>query len=314
MVRESAGHPSDGTTEFAEEDGRSNWEMSYSLLVSLSSNVGSGDEADLACMTALFWGKAVSMGRWDEDLETCWRRQVRAPASWKEVRGPAEAVVCETRDLGIRFPSWHVHLFEDGIIVDMKVAYTQDMKNMPRRQAKEVVEKRWATKHEYEELTDGVWVEPLLALPTRKTNQKIEGGCTQQRLYDLGWSDEKGAKEKKEPKSTGCSHCPTWKDVVDKMLDDVRKWEQKPRSQNVKEKMEMAQRAGILTSQERRMENKSSDGEHVVTIDGSQAWRLWMVSGAAGSSWRARGNAWVHWAQGPLREVLRCKGRSSERT
>ena len=36
MVRESAGHPSDGTTEFAEEDGRSNWEMSYSLPVSLS--------------------------------------------------------------------------------------------------------------------------------------------------------------------------------------------------------------------------------------------------------------------------------------
>ena len=121
-----------------------------------------------------------------------------APASWKEVRGPAEAVVCETRDPGIRFPSWHVHLFEDGIIVDMKVACAQDVKKMLRRQAKEVVEKRWATKHEYEELTDGVWVEPLQALPIRKTNQKrtakhvnvarkliVEGGCTQQRLYDL---------------------------------------------------------------------------------------------------------------------------------
>ena len=80
------------------------------------------------------------------------------------------------------------------------------------------------------------------------------------------------------------------------MLDDMRKWEQKPKSQNVKEKMEMAQKAGILTSQERRMDNKSSDGEHVVTIDGSQAWRLWMVSGAAGSSRRARGNSWVLWA------------------
>ena len=57
----------------------------------------------------------------------------------------------------------------------------------------------------------------------------------------------KGAKEKKGPKSTGYSHCPTWKDVVDKSLDEMRKLEQKTKSQNVKEKMEMAQRAGILT-------------------------------------------------------------------
>ena len=75
---------------------------------------------------------------------------------------------------------------------------------MLRRQAKEVVVKRWATKHECEELTDGVWVEPLQALPIRKTSQKrtakhvrkliVEGGCTQQTLYDFGWSDEKMCK------------------------------------------------------------------------------------------------------------------------
>ena len=78
---------------------------------------------------------------------------------------------------------------------------------MLRRQAKEVVGKRWITKHEYEELTDGVCVEPLQALPIRKTSQKrtvkhanvarkliVEGGCTLQRLYDLGWSDEKMCK------------------------------------------------------------------------------------------------------------------------
>ena len=76
----------------------------------------------------------------------------------------------------------------------------------------------------------------------------------------------------------------------------MRKLEQETQSQNVKEKMEMAQRAGILTSQKRRMESELFEGEHVVTIDGSQAWRCWMVSGAAGSSWRARANAWVFWA------------------
>ena len=61
MVRESAGHPSHGTTEFAEEDDRSSWERTNSLLVSLSSNVGSGDEAYLACMTALFWAEQYGM-------------------------------------------------------------------------------------------------------------------------------------------------------------------------------------------------------------------------------------------------------------
>ena len=46
----------------------------------------------------------------------------------------------------------------------------------------------------------------------------------------------------------------------------------------------MAQRAGILTLQERRMDNKSSDGEHVVTIDGSLGmalvdgqWCSWII-------------------------------------
>ena len=37
-------------------------------------------------------------------------------ASLKNVRGPPDAVVCETRDLGIGFPSWYVLLFEEGTI------------------------------------------------------------------------------------------------------------------------------------------------------------------------------------------------------
>ena len=46
MEWESVGHPSDGTIDFAEEDDRSSSERPNSLRVSLSSNVGSGDEAD----------------------------------------------------------------------------------------------------------------------------------------------------------------------------------------------------------------------------------------------------------------------------
>ena len=47
------------------------------------------------------------MERWDEGMEKCWRRQVWETVGRKQARGPAGAMVCETRDLGVGFPSWH---------------------------------------------------------------------------------------------------------------------------------------------------------------------------------------------------------------
>ena len=74
-------------------------------------------------------------------------------------------MVCENRDLGIGFPSCPALLFEEGVIVDMNVVRPQDVKTTLRSPAKAVAGKRWATKHECAELEDGVWVEPLKALP-----------------------------------------------------------------------------------------------------------------------------------------------------
>ena len=42
-------------------------------------------------------------------------------ASSKQVRAPASAVVCETRDLRFGFPSWHALLIEECTIAHMKV-------------------------------------------------------------------------------------------------------------------------------------------------------------------------------------------------
>ena len=56
----------------------------------------------------------------DEDLEKCWRRRVWETTRWKQLRGAAGAVVCETRNF-VGFPSWHALNFEEGVIVDMKV-------------------------------------------------------------------------------------------------------------------------------------------------------------------------------------------------
>ena len=62
--------------------------------------------------------------------------------------------------------------------------------------------KKWAAKHEHEELIEGEWLEPALALLRKKVKgdstekhcnvaRKIflEGGWTQKRLFDIGWSD-----------------------------------------------------------------------------------------------------------------------------
>ena len=61
--------------------------------------------------------------------------------------------------------------------------------------------KKWAAKHEYEELKEGAWLEPGLALFRKKVKENwtekhrnvarklfLEGGWTHKRLLDFGWS------------------------------------------------------------------------------------------------------------------------------
>ena len=136
-----ARYSSDETIESAEEDGRGSWERPFSIIVSFPRNVGSGGRGRFNLHDNALWAEAVQMERWDEDLEKCWRKQVWKTASWKQVRGPAGAVVCATRDSGIGFPSWHALLFEEGVIVDVKAVCPQDVKNMVKRLAKQLQRK-----------------------------------------------------------------------------------------------------------------------------------------------------------------------------
>ena len=114
--------------------------------------------------------------------------------------------------------------------------------------------KKWAAKHEYEELTEETWLEPGLALLRKKVrenwtekhrNVARKGGWTQKRVFDIGWSNfsqcqacqmEEGTEEHR------LYHCPEWHAVRRHMSEVFRKLGAK--GENVKERMEMAKRKG----------------------------------------------------------------------
>ena len=90
--------------------------------------------------------------------------QIREVQTWKQVRGLAGAVICETRDLGMKWPCWHTLVFSDEMTIDMRYVCPQDVKKMLVQRARSLYWNKWAAKHEYEELKEGAWLEPGLAL------------------------------------------------------------------------------------------------------------------------------------------------------
>ena len=106
--------------------------------------------------------------------------------------------------------------------------------------------KKLAAKHEYEELKEGAWLEPGLALLRKKVKENwtekhrnvarkifLEKGWTQKRLFDSGWSDvsqcqvcqiEEGTEKHR------LYHCPEWYKVRRENPEAFRKLEQKVRT------------------------------------------------------------------------------------
>ena len=107
---------------------------------------------------------------WDDGMKT-----LRSVGEGRHVKQPAgnrfadqRVEVCETRDLGIGFPSWHARPFEEGVIVDMKVESARCEEDTQRSRERGSG-KRWDTRNESDVLKkEGVWVEPLKALLRKK--------------------------------------------------------------------------------------------------------------------------------------------------
>ena len=65
----------------------------------------------------------------------------------------ASESMCETRDLGMKWPQWHTLIFSNDTKIDMRCVYVcpKDVQKMLVQRARSVYWKNWAAKHEYEE-------------------------------------------------------------------------------------------------------------------------------------------------------------------
>ena len=153
--------------------------------------------------------------------------------------------MCEIRDMGIKWPQWHTWIFEGQGRVHMRVVCPQDVKKMLLRQAIMVHWRKWAAKHECEELK-GVWLDPIQAMLRGRINEEWTdkhrnvmrklvsgGGWVQKRFYDIGWSDDKTCQgcNKEGTEKHRLYHCPCWKEIRSKIPEKVRKWEQRARKE-----------------------------------------------------------------------------------
>ena len=137
-------------------------------------------------------------------------------------------------------------IFEGDRSIDMKHVCPQGVKNMLLQQARKVCWKKWAAKHEHEELKEGIWLEPALALLRKKTKEDwtekhrnvtrklvLEGGWVQKKLFDIGWSDESKCQACHKEKGTEkhrLYHCPEWCEIKREVPEAFRKWEQKAKT------------------------------------------------------------------------------------
>ena len=64
-------------------------------------------EDEISAMATQFRAEGAWTGKWSHEQKEAWMRQNREVRTWNRVIGPAGAVMCETRDLGVRWPQWH---------------------------------------------------------------------------------------------------------------------------------------------------------------------------------------------------------------
>ena len=69
-------------------------------------------EQELFTVATQTWVEGTWIGKWCTEHKESWLHQAPEVRMWRQVRGPAGAVMCETRDSGIKWPHCHALIFE----------------------------------------------------------------------------------------------------------------------------------------------------------------------------------------------------------
>ena len=87
-------------------------------------------EKELSTLATQYWAEGVWTGKWRHEQKEAWMRQIQEVQMWMQVRGLAEAVMCETRDLGIKWPYWRTLVFNTEKTIDMRYVCPKDVRKM----------------------------------------------------------------------------------------------------------------------------------------------------------------------------------------
>ena len=133
-------------------------------------------EEDLSAMATQTWAERVWIGTWPDEQREAWMNQALEVQTRRQVRWPAGAVMCETRDLGIKWPHRQSLIFEGEVRIDMRCSCNGPGQFIGRRGQQ-------GTRKKKEE----EWTKNIEML---RGNYFLEGGWVQKRLFDIGWSDQ----------------------------------------------------------------------------------------------------------------------------
>ena len=83
-------------------------------------------EEELSALATQLWAEGVWTGKLYREQREVWMKQIQQVQMWRQVRGLAGAAMCETRDLGTKWPLWHTLIFTDETRIDMMFLCAQE--------------------------------------------------------------------------------------------------------------------------------------------------------------------------------------------
>ena len=160
-------------------------------------------EEELSSMATQYWAEGVWTGKWHHEQKEAWMRQIQEVQMWRRVRGLAVAVVCETRDLAIKWPHWHTLMFSDETRIDMRFVCPRDVKKKLVQRVRSVCWKKWAASQNshapfeeeqgHFEVEGQMWSarDRLVIAKTKQYLEKSERKRWKLKSWNLSWAQTK---------------------------------------------------------------------------------------------------------------------------